>query len=173
MIVTKSDLIIQDEYLDILDKNLAHIQISIPTNNNKILNLTDNAPCFELRKTTAETLQDEGFDVSIRLAPFFYDTVDFDIINNINVDKCLIEFLRIKPSMATDLPFINLEDFTIKEGGYRHLPLNKKLKILDKLHFKEMTVCDDVNQHYEYFKNNFNHNNEDCCNLTIKEEVKI
>ena len=167
LIVTKSDLIVQDEYLEILDPNLAHIQVSIATNNNTVLSATDNAPQYELRKMTIETLQDEGFDVSLRLAPFLYETVDFDEINSIEVDKCLVEFLRVKPSMATDLPFINLEDFTIKEGGYRHLPLNKKLEILDKLFFKEMTVCDDVNQHYEYFKNNFNYNSEDCCNLTI------
>lgn len=28
-----------------------------------------------------------------------------------------------------------------------------------------MTVCDDVDTHYRYFKNNFNYNPSDCCNL--------
>lgn len=166
LIVTKSDLIVQPEYLEILDKDLAHIQVSIATNNNTVLKNTDNAPSFELRKMTIETLQDEGFDVSLRLAPFLYETADFEILNNIQVDKCLVEFLRVKPSMAKELThYINFNDYTIKEGGYRHLPLNKKLDILSKLHFKEMTVCDDVDLHYNYFKNRFNHNPNDCCNL--------
>ena len=43
----------------------------------------------------------------------------------------------------------------------------KKIEILDKLHFKEMTVCDDVQDHYDYFKENFNYNQDDCCNLTL------
>lgn len=165
LIVTKSDLI--TEYLDILDNELAHIQISIATNNNKILNLTDNAPDFEIRKNTIETLYDNNYDVSLRLAPFFYDTVNYNIINDINVDKCLVEFLRIKPSMVENLPFINLDDFTVKEGGYRHLPLNKKINIINKLKFKEISVCDDVKEHYDYFKENINYNKNDCCNLRI------
>ena len=169
LIVTKSDLIVQDDYLEVLDPELAHIQVSIPSNDNTVLNATDNAPQYELRKMTVETLYDNGFDVSLRLSPFFFDTVDYDELNSINVDKCLVEFLRVKPSMSKELKdFINFKEFTIKEGGYRHLPLSKKLEVLDKLTFKEMTVCDDVNKHYEYFKNNFNHNSEDCCNLTIK-----
>ena len=171
LIVTKSDLIMQDDYLEILDKDLAHIQISIPTNNNKVLNDTDNAPNFELRKTTAEVLQDTGFDVQVRLAPFLYETANFNIINNINVDKCLVEFLRVKPSMTDNLKnYIQFKDFTVKEGGYRHLPLEKKLSILEQLNFNEITVCDDVTKHYNYFKNNINENPNDCCNLTIKED---
>ena len=155
--------------MEILDPNLAHIQVSIATNNNNVLSATDNAPQYELRKMTVETLQDEGFDVSLRLAPFLYETANFDEINSIEVDKCLVEFLRVKPSMAKELTnYINFKDYTVKGGGYRHLPLHKKLDILSKLHFKEMTVCDDVDQHYNYFKNRFNHTPNDCCNLTIK-----
>ena len=33
-----------------------------------------------------------------------------------------------------------------------------------------MTVCEDESEAYEYWKENFNHNPEDCCNLRrIKE----
>ncbi len=168
LIVTKSDLIITDEYLDILDRNLAHIQISIPSTDDKVLSATDNAPHYIRRKVAVETLQENGFDVSLRLSPFFYDTVDYDEINSINVDKCLVEFLRTKPSLEKELnKFINSKEYTVKEGGYRHLPLDKKLEVLSKLDFKEMTVCDDVSEHYEYFKENYNHNKEDCCNLRL------
>ena len=98
LIVTKSDLIIEDEYLDILDKNLAHIQISIPTNDNEVLAATDNAPSFERRKNAVEILHNLGFDVTLRLSPFLFETVDFDVINQINVEKCLVECLGTKPS---------------------------------------------------------------------------
>ena len=46
-------------------------------------------------------------------------------------------------------------------------PLEKKLEVLDKLDFKEMTVCDDVQEHYDYFKKNVNYNPNDCCNLRM------
>ena len=64
--------------------------------------------------------------------------------------------------------FIEFDNYSLKEGGYRHLPLETKLEQLEKLDFKEMTVCDDVQEHYDYFKENYNFNKDDCCNLTLK-----
>ena len=169
LIVTKSDLIVQDKYIDILDKELAHIQISIPSNDNEVLQSTDNAPCFERRRMAIETLQECGFDVSLRLSPFLFETVDFDVINNIRVDKCLVEFLRTKPSLKNELSeFINFSEYTHKEGGYRHLPLENKLRVLNKLDFEQITVCDDVQEHYDYFQKNINSNPNDCCNLRLR-----
>lgn len=166
LIVTKSDLIIQDQYLEVLDKDLAHIQISIPTNNNEVLSATDRAPCFERRRNAVEILQNLDFDVTLRLSPFLFDTADFDIINQIRVDKCLVEFLRTKQSLEDELSnYINFNDYSIKDGGYRHLTLEKKLEIIGKLNFKELTVCDDVSSHYDYFQENVNFNPNDCCNL--------
>lgn len=168
LIVTKSDLIVTPKYLNILDENLAHIQISIATNNNEVLLKTDNAPCFETRKETIEVLHKNGFDVSLRLAPCLFDTIDWNVINNIKVDKCLVEFLRVKPKMKPLLEdFINFDDYKLKESGYRHLPLATKLNIINKLKFKEITVCDDVQEHYDYFKLHINHNKDDCCNLNL------
>lgn len=51
LIVTKSNLIANQEYIDIMDKKLAHIQISIESTENEILNYLSNAPNFEVRKT--------------------------------------------------------------------------------------------------------------------------
>lgn len=45
--------------------------------------------------------------------------------------------------------------------------LNKKLDIINKLRFKEISVCDDVQAHYEYFLENVCYNPNDCCNLTL------
>ena len=168
LIVTKSNLVATDEYMDVFDKKLAHIQISTPTNNEKILEKTDNAGTYQERKEAIEILYENGFDVSLRLAPFLFETCDFDEINSINVDKCLVEFLRVKPKMAeliSDITDFNL--YTLKEGGYRHLPLEAKTEQLDKLDFKELSVCDDVQEHYDYFQDNVNSNCEDCCNLSL------
>lgn len=174
LIVTKSDLIATGEYLEILDHNLAHIQVSIPSNDDNVLFATDNAPSFEKRKNTLETLHRHGFDVSLRLSPFLFETVDYDIINNIKADKCLVEFLRVKPKTSKQLTdFITFENYTVKEGGYRHLPLEMKLEVLDKLNFNEITVCDDVNEHYNFFKKFINHNSDDCCNLNIKSKDMV
>lgn len=173
LIVTKSDLIVEDEYLDILNPNLAHIQVSIPSNDDKVLSATDNAPNFESRKNTVETLQDNGFDVSLRLSPFLYETVDYDVINDISVDKCLVEFLRIKPNIMNSLRnFISFNKYVVNEGGYKHLRLTEKLNTLKKLQFKELSVCDDVTEHYNYFKKYLNYNKNDCCNLRLKHELR-
>lgn len=169
LVVTKSDLVATDKYMEILDKDLAHIQISIATNNDDVLAKTDNAGTYEERKNAIETLFDNGYDVSLRLAPLMFETVDYDVLNQINVDKCLVEFLRVKPKMKEYLDeFIEFDNYSLKEGGYRHLPLETKKQQLEKLHFKEMTVCDDVQEHYDYFKENYNYNKDDCCNLTLK-----
>lgn len=168
LIVTKSNLISRKDYMKLMDKELAHIQISIPSTSNNVLSSTDNAPDFETRKNTIETLYANDFDVSLRLSPFLYETCDYDLINDINVDKCLVEFLRIKPSLFNILQdYINIDDYVIKEGGYRHLSLDKKLDALNNLDFKELTVCDDVQEHYDYFQENVNHNPNDCCNLNL------
>ena len=134
LIVTKSPLVATDEYLDLFDRKLAHIQVSIPTDNNDVLSKTDNAPSFQERVDTIETLQENNFDVSVRLSPFLFETVNYDIINDIKVDKCLVEFLRITPLISKTMnDFITFEDYSIKSGGYRHLPLEIKLRELEKL----------------------------------------
>ena len=168
LIVTKSNLIRKQDYINVMDKKYAHIQVSVPSTDDNVLSATDNAPNFRERVKTIETLYENGFDVSLRLSPFLFDTCDYDVINSINVDKCLVEFLRVKPSMFDAVgDYINVDDYTVKEGGYRHLPLDVKLDVLEKLDFKELSVCDDVQEHYDYFHENVNHNPKDCCNLDL------
>ena len=46
------------------------------------------------------------------------------------------------------------------------MSLEHKLEILSRITgFKEVTVCDDCTEHYEYFRDHFNPDPEDCCNL--------
>jgi len=157
LIVTKSDLIC--EYMSILDKDLAHIQIS-----------TTWIPCEKAVSTARrikaiETLEANGFDVAVRLSPYIPQFVDFDRLNNIKCRKIIVEFLRVNHWIKRWLP-LDYSDYTVKHAGYQHLPLDKKIEALAKITgFDEVSVCEDVDEHFAYWREAVNHNKEDCCNL--------
>jgi hypothetical protein len=48
-----------------------------------------------------------------------------------------------------------------------HLPIEKKIQLLSKIKKKEISVCEDVDAHYKYWKEHFNFNPDDCCNLRL------
>ena len=62
---------------------------------------------------------------------------------------------------------IEFNEYTVNEGGYRHLPLDIKLNVIENLEFEQLTVCDAVTEHYNYFKEKVNYNQNDCCNLSL------
>jgi len=165
LIVTKSALIAEKEYLDILDKELAHIQITVTsTDDKKALEYEKASPPSE-RIKAIKTLQDLGYDVQLRLSPFIPQYIDFDTLNNLGINKICIEFLRVN-SWIKKWFDIDYSEYKLKHGGYNHLPLKKKLEYIGKITgFKEMTVCEDEDTAYNYWKNHFNHNPDDCCNL--------
>lgn len=154
-----------DEYIAIYDPKLAHIQITITaTDDDKALEY-EKASRISDRIKAIEKLQKNGFDISVRLSPFIPEYIDFDILNSIKCDKILVEFLRSNGFIRNTFP-IDYSEYTVKQSGYWHLPLEKKIQYLSKITgFKEMTVCEDETEAYEYWKNNFNHNPNDCCNL--------
>lgn len=46
------------------------------------------------------------------------------------------------------------------------MQLDDKVRLANKItNFKEKSVGEYVKEHYEYFKNNYNFNKNDCCNL--------
>ena len=157
LIVTKSDLIC--EYMHMLDPQLAHIQISttwIPT---------EKAVSTERRIRAIEKLNAAGYDVAVRLSPYVPQFVDFDRLNNIQCDKIIVEFLRVNHWIKKWLP-LDYSEYTVKHAGYEHLPLDKKIAYLAKITgFSEVSVCEDVTEHFEYWRECVNHNKEDCCNL--------
>lgn len=157
LIVTKSDLVC--EYMSILDKQNAHIQISttwIPC---------EKAVSTERRIKAIETLQAEGFDVAVRLSPYVPQFVDFDRLNGIECKKIIVEFLRVNHWIKKWLP-LDYSEYTVKQSGYQHLPLEKKIEYLSRITgFDEVSVCEDVDEHYTYWREAVNHNKEDCCNL--------
>jgi len=172
LIVTKSHIVADDEYIELMDKNLAHIQISLSSTDDEIAKTYEKASLPSQRIAAIEKLQAHGFDVQVRLAPFIPEFVDVNIINNIKCDKILVEFLRVNHYVQKWFD-IDYSKYTLKEGGYRHLPLEVKLEHINKIkgNFKERTVCEDYTEHYEYWKQNYNSNKNDCCNLKLSTEI--
>lgn len=167
LIVTKSALVADDKYIDILDKDLAHIQITVTTTDDDFSRTYENASVPSERINAIEKLQSLGFDVQLRLSPYMKEFIDFNILNNVKCDKILVEFLRVNPWIRKWFD-VDYSRYTIKHGGYQHLPLDEKIKDIKLITgFKEITVCEDETMAYEYWKNNFNPNKDDCCNLRV------
>lgn len=167
LIVTKSDIVAKDEYVKIYDKKLAHFQITITNTSDEMyckLNY-EKASLPSDRINAIEKLQKFGFDVSVRLSPFIEQYIDFDVINKIKCDKILIEFLKVNHWIKKWFN-IDYSEYTLKYGGYQHLQLYKKIELINKIKgYKEHSVGEYVKEHYEYFRDNYNFNKYDCCNL--------
>jgi DNA repair photolyase len=164
LIVTKSDLVADDKYIEVLDKDLAHIQISVTFTDDEAAKKYEKACAPSRRIAAIEKLTALGYDVCIRISPFVAEWIDPAIIDAIKCDKLLVEFLRVntwvKRWMQMDFP-----EYTLTEGGYSHLPLERKRELMTRFHKPQISVCDDVPEHYEFWRDNFNANKEDCCNL--------
>ena len=168
LIVTKSHLVANDEYIKIYDKDLAHFQITITTTNDELCSKYEKASIPSKRIKAIEKLQDNGFDIAVRLSPFIEEYVDIEKINNIKCDKILIEFLKVNHWVKKWFD-IDYSNYVVKYGGYEHLSLDKKIELANRITgFKEKTVGEYVKEHYEYFRDNYNTNKEDCCNLRIR-----
>lgn len=120
---------------------------------------------------SVETLHEAGFDVAVRLSPFVPQFVDFERLNSIKCNKIIVEFLRVNHWIKKWLP-LDYSEYTVKQSGYQHLPLSRKIEYLSKVTgFDEVSVCEDENQAYEYFKECVNFNKDDCCNLRRAESL--
>lgn len=168
LIVTKSHIVADDEYMDILDKRLAHVQISVTSTDVEISRKYERASSPEDRIKAIEKLQRNGFDVQLRLSPYIPQFINLDVINNVECDKVLVEFLRVNTWIKKWFD-IDYTPFTVKQGGYQHMPLERKIELISKITgYKEVSVCEDENEAYEYWQKNVNHNPADCCNLRIE-----
>ena len=165
LIVTKSDLIVRDEYLSVMSVGLAHIQITITSTSDSLAASYEHAPSVSRRIRAVELLQSLGYDVQVRLSPFIPEYVDIDRINAIKCDKILIEFLKVSPRIKKWFD-IDYTPYSLKCGGYQHLPLEEKIKWVDRITgYREKTVGEFVPEHHAYFSKNVNANPDDCCNL--------
>ena len=163
LIVTKNSMIADPEYMSVLDKDLAHIQITVTTTDDKLSTTYEKASIPSERIKAIEKLQRAGFDVQLRLSPFIPEYIDFDVLNSVKCDKILVEFLRANAFIKKTFP-IDYSAYTVKQDNYCHLPLEKKLEYIKKIHFKEISVCEDEDRAYRYWQT-FNHDPHDCCNL--------
>lgn len=167
LIVTKSDIVSYDEYINIMDKDLAHIQVTITCFNDDLYHKLayEKAVPPSSRIKAVNKLYDNGFDVQVRLSPFVPEFVDYDVLANIRCDKLIVEFLRVNTWIKKWFN-IDFTPYTVKHGGYNHLPLEKKKELISKIYgFKEISVCEDEDEAYDYWNNHFNPNKDDCCNL--------
>lgn len=169
LIVTKSDLVATDEYMSILDKDLAHIQITVTTTDDDLSLSYEKAVVPSRRIKAIEKLQENGFDVALRLSPYIPEFVDLSVLNNVKCDKIQVEFLRVNCWIKKWFD-IDYTPYTVKQSGYLHRTLEDKKELIKGITgFKFISVCEDETEAYEYWKNHFNPNPDDCCNLRTVE----
>jgi DNA repair photolyase len=167
LIVTKSALIADDEYIQVLDKDLAHIQITVTTLDDELSKTYEKASVPSERVKAILKLQELGYDVQIRISPYIPEYMDVNKLNELGIDRALVEFLRVNTWIQKWFD-IDYSEYTVKQNGYRHMPLSLKKQYLQNLKgFKELTLCEDETEAYEYWKQNVNFNKEDCCNLKL------
>ena len=165
LIVTKSATVAD---CDAISPELGHVQISITSTGNKAPDGFEVASSPGDRMEAAKRLYERGIDTQIRLSPFIPEYVDLDVILASPVEKVLVEFLRVNTFIKRTFPTMDFKPWTVKSGGYMHLPLGTKVKMLQPLIGKKrLTICEDHPEHYEYFKKNVNANPEDCCDLKV------
>ncbi len=165
LIVTKSHFVANDEYIEVMRKDLAHIQVTTTTFDPELCARYEKASLPNKRVEAIERLQSLGYDTFFRLSPYVDGWIDFEKLNNVACDKILVEFLRANSTIAKRFG-CDLNDFPVKDATYSHMSLEHKLDVLSRITgFKEVTVCDDCTEHYEYFRDHFNPNPDDCCNL--------
>lgn len=167
LIVTKSALVADDIYISAMRRELAHIQVSVTFTDPDVCAHYENASAPKERIAAIEKLQKLGFDVAVRLSPLIPGMYDPEIINGIKCDKLLVEFLRSDPFIEKWFP-IDWLLWSVRESGYKHMSLDVKLSLLAPFtSFKQISVCDDCTEHYNYWKDHFNPNPSDCCNLSL------
>ena len=166
LIVTKSSIVSDEEYLKIYDKELAHFQITTTCLDDELYKKLDyeKASIPSKRIESILKLQNEGFDVAIRLSSLIEEYIDFNKLNSLGINKAIVEFLRVNHWIKKWFN-VDYSKYNIKQSGYEHLPLEEKKRIISKINIPEISVCEDEDTAYNYWKENYNPNKEDCCNL--------
>ena len=141
LIVTKSHLVANDEYMQIYDKDLAHFQITTTCLDDELYKKLDyeKASLPSKRIEAIKKLQDNGYDVAIRLSPLIEEYMDFDKLNSLGIEKALIEFLRVNHWIEKWFN-IDFSKHTKKQSGYKHLELDEKIRIINKIKIPNKSV---------------------------------
>ena len=101
--------------------------------------------------------------------PYMPEFVDLRLLRDRTCGKVLVEFLRINGNIRKLLD-MDFRQYTLKLGGYRHLPLKIKKELLRPIieTFDEVSVCEDVYSHWAVWQQTVNADPEDCCNLRMR-----
>ena len=167
LIVTKSHLVANDEYMQIYDKDLAHFQVTVTTLDDELSQTYEKASVPSKRIAAIHKLQAAGFDVAIRLSPIIEQYMDFDKLNGLGIQKAVVEFLRVNTWVKKWFD-IDYTPFKLKQGGYQFMRLSDKKRIISNIKIPEITVCEDYTPHFKYWQVHVNPNKDDCCNLRRK-----
>jgi DNA repair photolyase len=173
LIVTKSPVVSYPFYLDVLDRDLAHIQITVTCLDPVLSRKYEKAHLPTERVKALLELQERGYDVAIRLSPLLEEYMDFDLLNKLGINKCVVEFLRYNSWIKEWFARADFKKYTLYHANYHHLPLEEKIRIIGKVKIPSVTVCEKVPEHYEYWQKNFNPNPADCCNLRLSPQPEI
>lgn len=178
LLVTKSHTVASRRIMNAMSAkpHLAHIQITVTSTDDARALSYERCSLSSKRLGALRLLQSEGFDVALRLSPYVPRLIDPErVLSHVEPKKILVEFLRIRGHsgdwVGTDE---DLSLYTLKSGGYRQLPLEEKQRRIETLRSAfpnaQLSVCEDVPEHYEYWQSSLNHNPRDCCNLSLSEE---
>lgn len=152
VIITKSELISSDEYLEQLNPNSSSIQISIPYFKERYRELIEpSTPTLQTRINTVETLIKSGFFVSARINPLFpifkdqqlseqiYSPLEnldifslelIDILSEIHIPNIIAGFVHlnqkqliaISKKIGIDLSSYMTLENKIKQNGFMYSP---------------------------------------------------
>lgn len=165
LIVTKSAMVADEEYMAIMDKELAHIQITVTTLDDELAATYEKASKPSDRVEAILMLQNAGFDVAVRLSPLIEENMDFEALNALGIQKAVVEFLRVNGWVRKWFKGVDYGKYRLKEGGYRFPRLDYKKSLIRKIKIPEVSVCEDYSPHFKYWQVNVNPNRDDCCNL--------
>ncbi len=194
LLLTKNARIGEEKYIEVLDKDLAYVQITVTTLNEKYAKKVEqNASSPEDRLKAIKALSDNGIYVAGRLSPLFpmyadghftkgvesksLDFFSWDLPTEIckhGAKTVIGEFLRYTPfihnwlnhDFGDDMKWV-LNENSISRGGAKHFSTEEK-----KYYFEEVKrICDSFGVDFTVCDDGdfeaFKYlwaNQDDCCN---------
>lgn len=136
LIVTKSPII--NEYIDLLDSDLALIQVTITTANKELANkIEPNAPSPHKRLETLGKLNDNGYSAIARFSPVIPEVnlsevkELMELYSSKGAKHVLVEFFRGNKGMLENIREVTGLDLSTtlwKDGYYYRFPLEQKVE---------------------------------------------
>lgn len=159
MIVTKSDLVAQEEYTDVLDPELSYIQVTVVSNSKNITEkIEQGAPPTKNRLQAIKKLSEKGFFVAGRISPIIPRVTTsetdeiIDTLKAYGAHHVLIEFFRGNEKMVAELEHqlqTNIIDKMYKRRYYYRFNQKDKLNFYKRArdivenHGMSFSICSD------------------------------